>query len=108
MENLIKNAVDAMEGSGSITVETSADSSRASVTVTDTGRGIPRKNHSTVFNPGFTTKKKGWGLGLALARRIIRDYHHGRIYVSWSEPDRGTAFRIELPVKGDGNRAGNP
>ena len=108
MENLIKNAVDAMEGSGSITVETSADSSRASVTVTDTGRGIPRKNHSTVFNPGFTTKKRGWGLGLALARRIIRDYHHGRIYVSWSEPDRGTAFRIELPVKGNGNRSGNP
>ena len=67
MENLIKNAVDAMEGSGSIDVATSAEGNRACVTVTDTGKGIPRKNHKTVFNPGFTTKKRGWGLGLALA-----------------------------------------
>jgi signal transduction histidine kinase len=98
MENLIKNAVDAMEGSGSITVKTFIDNSRASVTVTDTGKGIPRKNHKTVFNPGFTTKKRGWGLGLALAKRIVEQYHRGKIYVSWSEPSAGTTFRIDLPL----------
>lgn len=98
MENLIKNAVDAMEGSGSITVRTFADGNRACATVTDTGKGIPRKNHKTVFNPGFTTKKRGWGLGLALAKRIVAQYHNGRIYVSWSEPSRGTTFRIDLPL----------
>jgi len=98
MENLIKNAVDAMEGSGSISVRTFADGNRACVTVTDTGKGIPRKNHKTVFNPGFTTKKRGWGLGLALAKRIIAQYHRGRIFVSWSEPSRGTTFRIDLPI----------
>ncbi len=99
MENLIKNAVDAMEGSGSIDVATSAEGNRACVTVTDTGKGIPRKNHKTVFNPGFTTKKRGWGLGLALAKRIVEQYHRGRIFVAWSEPSRGTTFRIELPLQ---------
>lgn len=98
MENLIKNAVDAMEGYGSITVRTFADGNRACATVTDTGKGIPRKNHKTVFNPGFTTKKRGWGLGLALAKRIVAQYHNGKIYVSWSEPSRGTTFRIDLPL----------
>jgi signal transduction histidine kinase len=98
MENLIKNAVDAMEGSGAITVETFIDNNRCCVSVTDTGKGIPRKNHKTVFNPGFTTKKRGWGLGLALAKRIVNQYHNGRIYVSWSEPSRGTTFRIDLPL----------
>lgn len=99
MENLIKNAVDAMEGSGSIDVTTSTEGNRACVTVTDTGKGIPRKNHKTVFNPGFTTKKRGWGLGLALAKRIVEQYHRGRIFVAWSEPSRGTTFRIELPLQ---------
>lgn len=99
MENLIKNAVDAMEGSGSISVATFIDNSRACVTVTDTGKGISRKNHKTVFNPGFTTKKRGWGLGLALAKRIVDQYHRGRIYVAWSEPQRGTTFRIDLPLR---------
>ena len=99
MENLIKNAVDAMEGSGSITVTTFAENSMACVTVTDTGKGIPRKNHKTVFNPGYTTKKRGWGLGLALAKRIIGQYHGGRIFVERSEPGRGTTFRINLPLK---------
>lgn len=109
MENLIKNAVDAMEGSGSIEVHTFVASSRrhgrcACVTVADTGKGIPRKNHKTVFNPGFTTKKRGWGLGLALAKRIIDQYHHGRIYVASStekSPNssiHGTTFRIDLPM----------
>lgn len=98
MENLIKNAVDAMEGSGEIRVVTALDGSSASISVTDNGKGIPHKNHKTVFNPGYTTKKRGWGLGLALARRIIAEYHGGRIFVAWSEPGRGTTFRIELPL----------
>lgn len=99
MENLIKNAVDAMEGSGKIHVRTFADGSRACVDVADTGKGIPRKNHKTVFNPGFTTKKRGWGLGLALAKRIVDQYHLGNIFVASSEPGRGTTFRIELPLR---------
>lgn len=99
MENLIKNAVDAMEGDGSIIITTGSDRSRAWVEVADTGKGISRKHFKTVFNPGFTTKKRGWGLGLTLAKRIIEQYHHGRIYVKSSEPGVGTTFRIELPLK---------
>ena len=95
MENLIKNAVDAMEGNGSIAVSTGTDGTRAYVEVADTGKGIPRQNFKTVFNPGYTTKKRGWGLGLALARRIIVDYHRGAISVKSSSP-AGTTFRIEL------------
>lgn len=98
MENLIKNAVDAMEGSGRIDVTVGLEGSRGVVTVSDTGKGISRKNFKTVFNPGYTTKTRGWGLGLALARRIIADYHGGRIYVKNSEPGKGTTFKIELPV----------
>lgn len=98
MENLIKNAVDAMEGSGSISIASSTLNSKVLITVTDTGKGIPRKNHKTVFNPGYTTKKRGWGLGLTLAKRIIEQYHLGRIYVSRSEPGVGTTFAIELPL----------
>lgn len=99
MENLIKNAVDAMEGDGSITITTGSDRARAWVEVADTGKGISRKHFKTVFNPGFTTKKRGWGLGLTLAKRIIEQYHHGRIYVKSSEPGVGTTFRIELPLR---------
>ncbi len=98
MENLIKNAVDAMEGSGSITIEIRQEGHKAHITVTDTGKGIPRKNHKTVFNPGYTTKKRGWGLGLTLAKRIIEQYHMGRIFVSRSEPGTGTTFTIDLPL----------
>lgn len=98
MENLIKNAVDAMEGSGSITIVTTRVGRKAVIDVTDTGKGIPRKNHKTVFNPGYTTKKRGWGLGLTLAKRIIEQYHRGRIFVSRSEPGAGTTFTIELPL----------
>jgi len=98
MENLIKNAVDAMDGAGSITVTTGADHARAFIEVTDTGKGIPRKNFKTVFQPGYTTKKRGWGLGLALARRIVAQYHRGSIYVKSSVPGRGTTFRIEIPL----------
>ncbi|MDE6438184.1 MAG: ATP-binding protein [Muribaculaceae bacterium] len=101
MENLIKNAVDAMEGSGSITIHTlRRPDGRAEVNVTDTGKGIARKNHKTVFNPGYTTKKRGWGLGLTLAKRIIEQYHLGRIFVSRSEPGAGTTFTILLPIAG--------
>lgn len=99
MENLIKNAVDAMDGVGAITVATRRDGNMAVVTVTDTGKGIARKNFNTIFNPGYTTKTRGWGLGLTLARRIIDQYHRGHIRVEWSEPGRGTTFRIDLPLK---------
>ena len=98
MENLVKNAVDAMEGSGSIAIEIGREGKKAHITVTDTGKGIPRKNHKTVFNPGYTTKKRGWGLGLTLAKRIIEQYHLGRIFVSRSEPGVGTTFTIDLPL----------
>ena len=99
MENLIKNAVDAMDGAGRIAVEVGLLSPRkAYIDVYDTGKGIPRKNFKTVFNPGFTSKKRGWGLGLTLAKRIIEQYHAGRIFVKSSTPGVGTTFRIELPL----------
>ena len=98
MENLIKNAVDAMDGQGSIDVSTGRDGSMAFIEVADTGKGIARKNFKTVFQPGFTTKSRGWGLGLTLARRIIEQYHRGAIFVKNSVPGRGTTFRIELPL----------
>ena len=98
IENLIKNAVDAMDGSGRIEVSTGAGPLNAFIEVADTGKGISRKNFKTVFNPGFTTKSRGWGLGLTLAKRIIEQYHSGRIFVKQSTPGVGTTFRIELPV----------
>jgi len=99
MENLIKNAVDAMEGKGSITVRIYADKDNAAVDITDTGKGISRKHLKTIFNPGFTTKSRGWGLGLTLARRIIEEYHEGRIYVKQSEPGAGSTFTIEITMR---------
>lgn len=98
MENLTKNAVDAMEGAGRIDITTGADEKKAWIEVADTGRGIPRKNFKTVFHPGYTTKKRGWGLGLTLVKRIIEEYHGGRIYVLRSTPGVGTVFRLELPL----------
>lgn len=98
MENLIKNAVDAMEGSGSITITTGTDKGIGYIEVADTGKGLSRKNFKTIFNPGYTTKKRGWGLGLTLAKRIIEQYHSGKIYVLTSEPGVGTTFRIEVPL----------
>lgn len=98
MENLTKNAVDAMDGQGSIDITTGTEKNMAYIEVKDTGKGIPRKNFKTVFNPGFTTKKRGWGLGLTLVKRIIEEYHGGKIYVKQSEPGKGTTFRIELPL----------
>lgn len=98
LENLIKNAVDAMEGRGKLKVKTFAESGLAVIEVSDSGKGIPRKAFKTVFNPGYTTKKRGWGLGLTLAKRIIDDYHHGAIFVKDSELGVGTTFRIQLPL----------
>ncbi|MDE7443893.1 MAG: ATP-binding protein, partial [Muribaculaceae bacterium] len=74
------------------------DNGKAYIEVTDSGKGIPRKRFKTIFNPGYTTKKRGWGLGLTLAKRIIEQYHGGRIYVKGSEPSRATTFRIDIPV----------
>ena len=98
MENLTKNAVDAMQGDGTIDIATGADRNMVWIEVKDTGKGIPRKRFKTVFNPGYTTKKRGWGLGLTLVKRIIEEYHGGRIFVKESEVGRGTTFRIELPM----------
>lgn len=99
MENLIKNAVDAMEGHGDLTVTVLQDRGLAAIEVEDTGKGIARKNFKNVFSPGYTTKKRGWGLGLTLAKRIIEEYHHGRIFVKQSVVGQGTTFRIEIPVQ---------
>ena len=98
IENLIKNAVDAMDGSGSIDVKVGNTPVCAFIEVSDTGKGISRKNQKTIFNPGYTTKSRGWGLGLTLAKRIVEQYHRGRIFVKQSAPGAGTTFRIELPV----------
>lgn len=97
MENLTKNAVDAMQGEGSLRITSGADKNMVWVEVKDTGKGIARKNFKTVFNPGYTTKKRGWGLGLTLVKRIVEDYHGGKIYVKESEIGKGTTFRIEFP-----------
>lgn len=96
IENLCKNAVDAMEGEGHITIEVLDLSGKAVIEVADDGKGIRKKDISSVFKPGFTTKKRGWGLGLSLAKRIVEEYHHGRIFVKRSEVGVGTTFRIEI------------
>ena len=96
IENLCKNAIDAMDGVGRITVSVTDSSNRWYIDVEDTGKGIIKSKHQTVFTPGYTTKKRGWGLGLSLARRIVEEYHSGRIFVKQSELNKGTVFRIEL------------
>lgn len=96
IENLIRNAIDAMKGEGSITIEIVPDGPDIHIDVTDTGHGIPSSRHRTVFQPGYTTKKRGWGLGLSLTKRIIEQYHGGRIFVKKSAPGKGTTFRITL------------
>lgn len=98
MENLIKNAVDAMDGQGSITVEIKSTTDKAIIMVSDTGKGMTRKQRRDIFKPGYSTKKRGWGLGLTLVRRIVTQYHGGKIYVSDSQPGIGTTFVIELPL----------
>jgi signal transduction histidine kinase len=96
IENLLKNALDAMEGKGSIKVDLRDEKTSVIIDVTDTGKGISKQNIARVFKPGFTTKKRGWGLGLSLSRRIISRYHKGEIFVKNSEPGKGTTFRIVL------------
>jgi signal transduction histidine kinase len=96
IENLSKNAVDAMGGEGTITLHIEETDTKAILEVSDTGKGIKKKDIGNVFRPGFTTKKRGWGLGLSLAKRIIEEYHKGRIYIKSSEVGKGTTFRIEL------------
>jgi signal transduction histidine kinase len=96
MENLIRNALDAMAGTGNIDITVTNTPQQVYIDVADNGKGIPRHQVKKVFDPGFTTKKRGWGLGLSLARRIIVQYHHGSIFVKQSEPGKGTTFRIIL------------
>ena len=97
IDNLCKNAVDAMGGQdGMITLHVEENATKAVIDVIDTGKGIPKKDLSNIFRPGFTTKKRGWGLGLSLAKRIVEDYHRGRIWVKKSDLGSGTTFRIEL------------
>lgn len=96
IENLCKNAIDAMDGVGKITISVTDSATRWYIDVEDTGKGIIKSKHQTIFTPGYTTKKRGWGLGLSLARRIVEEYHSGRIFVKQSELNKGTVFRIEL------------
>lgn len=96
VENLCKNAVDAMDGKGVITVTVSQNDNCAFVDIADTGKGIAKSCHKRVFEPGYTTKKRGWGLGLSLAKRIMEQYHKGKVFVKCSAPGKGTTFRLEL------------
>lgn len=97
IENIVKNGVDAMEGTGYMKVTFGEERSNNYIEISDTGKGIPGNALKTVFQPGYTTKKRGWGLGLSLAKRIIEEHHHGKIYVKSSEIGKGTTFRIEVP-----------
>ena len=96
IENLLKNALDAMDGKGSISVTIKNETANTIIDVTDSGKGISAANISKVFKPGFTTKKRGWGLGLSLSKRIIEQYHKGELFVKHSELGKGTTFRIVL------------
>ncbi|GAB1449069.1 HAMP domain-containing sensor histidine kinase [Bacteroidota bacterium] len=96
LENICKNAVDAMEGKGKLSISINHDHEHVFVDISDTGKGIPKSKFKTIFKPGFTTKKRGWGLGLSLVKRIVHEYHKGQIYVRHSEPGKGTTFRIVL------------
>lgn len=96
IENLLKNALDSMEGKGAIIADVNEDDKSVYIDITDTGKGISVQNIARVFKPGFTTKKRGWGLGLSLSRRIIKEYHKGEIFVKHSEIGKGTTFRIVL------------
>ena len=96
IENLCKNAVDAMEGKGKIELTLNDEANRVVIEVRDNGKGIRKKDIKNVFTPGFTTKKRGWGLGLSLAKRIVEEYHKGRIFVKSTEIGKGTTFRIEM------------
>ncbi|MCI0523445.1 MAG: ATP-binding protein, partial [Bacteroidales bacterium] len=96
IENLVKNSVDAMKGMGSIVIRLSETDREAFIDVEDTGRGIPRNDFKTIFKPGYSTRERGWGLGLSLSKRIIEEYHRGRIFVRHSEQGRGSCMRVVL------------
>jgi signal transduction histidine kinase len=96
IENLLKNALDAIEGKGKISMDIQAQAKHIQIDVTDTGKGISRQHIAKVFTPGFTTKKRGWGLGLSLSKRIIEQFHKGQLFVKHSEPGKGTTFRVIL------------
>jgi signal transduction histidine kinase len=96
IENICKNAIDAMNGAGNLTIQLSEDQNHAFIEISDTGKGIPRNKFKTIFKPGFTTKKRGWGLGLSLSKRIINEYHKGDVFVKHSELGKGTTFKISL------------
>jgi hypothetical protein len=96
IENLIKNAIDAMQGKGSLSISISSDDKRIKLLISDTGKGMAKSQFKQIFKPGYTTKKRGWGLGLSLSKRIIEDYHKGKIFVKKSEIGKGTTFQIVL------------
>jgi len=96
IENVAKNAIDAMEGSGEITFRIAESEKNAVIDISDTGKGIPKSAFKKIFSPGFSTKQRGWGLGLSLAKRIIEDYHNGKIFVRYSEVGRGSCIRIVM------------
>lgn len=96
IENLCKNAIDAMENNGKITLNLKEKEENVILDITDTGKGVPKSQFKTIFQPGYSTKKRGWGLGLSLAKRIIENYHSGKIFIKWSEIGKGTTFRIVL------------
>jgi two-component sensor histidine kinase len=98
LENLMRNALDSMGGEGIIKAFVSIKENHVNIDLSDTGKGIPQSKWRAVFQPGYTTKKRGWGLGLSLAQRIIQSYHQGKIFVRTSSPDKGTCFRIQLPL----------
>lgn len=98
VENILKNALDAMEGEGRIEVRIRRTGNQATIDISDTGKGIPGHVGDRIFQPGFTTKKRGWGLGLTLAKRIVEQYHGGQLSVLQSEPGRGSTFRIQVPL----------
>lgn len=98
IENICKNAIDAMEGEGDLTLSITQESNKVIIDISDTGKGMTPKEQRSVFKPGFTTKRRGWGLGLSLAQRIIKEYHKGRLFILKSELGKGTTFRIQLSV----------
>ncbi len=104
LENLLRNAIDAMQGKGEVVVQVEQLKNKVLIEVSDTGKGMSADEVKHVFKPGFSTKDRGWGLGLSLARRIIAEYHGGRIYVKRSEPGKGTTFAIELPLSAKPNK----
>jgi signal transduction histidine kinase len=99
VENVCKNAIDATGGEGEIHISISSTRDLIITDIRDSGKGIPGKSFKAIFKPGYTTKKHGWGLGLSLSKRIIEEYHKGKIFVRYSDPVKGTCLRIQLPVR---------